>query len=170
MRIRIISILIAICAVAAASELTVTVSLPPQFILPLKIEACERAELYLGRSGMQPPQMVVSVRDKSWIKDFASHLHHGCEVEHFGATLYGGPLLTFCAGNGETLPFFLVGEQLIWKDCNRLRLYRISREDGVALESMVLAIEKANHLPDPTSPSVTPAAVAAGAPSVAADH
>jgi hypothetical protein len=27
-----------------------------------------------------------------------------------------------------------------------------------------------NHLPDPTSPSVTPAAGAAGAPSVAADH
>jgi len=57
--------------------------------------------------------------------------------------------------------FFIVQWQLVaWWVLNSWRLKK----------NRMLRITPPNQLPDPTSPSVTPAAGAAGAPSVAADH
>jgi translation elongation factor EF-Tu-like GTPase len=52
------------------------------------------------------------------------------------------------------------------------RKWRIQEGGKLVANAEIVSIakEEPNHLPDPTSPSVTPPASAGGAPSVAADH
>jgi hypothetical protein len=64
-----------------------------------------------------------------------------------------------------------------WAGLPQLRLYFPEVYEGLRTGPMKTRVEMfesrfrtSNQLPDPTSPSVTPAAGAAGAPSVAADH
>jgi hypothetical protein len=69
------------------------------------------------------------------------------------------------------MAWFILCMSMRWGDDLGWILYIPYTLVGLVVGVIVsLFVKEANQLPDPTSPSVTPAAGAAGAPSVAADH